>query len=96
MSKYSDLHLIFFQIEGAWQDFAVVTKLIKSFKGLYGFGGRFLKIRDVCMDFEPYFKVHNLVSVHPKSIILGQMTNLNTIFHEVMSVYRLVKIWNSP
>ena len=21
------------------------------------------------MDFEPYFKVHNLVSVHPKSII---------------------------
>ena len=26
------------------------------------------------MDFEPYFKVHNLVSVHPKSIILGQMT----------------------
>ena len=31
-----------------------------------------------CVDFEPYFKVHNLVSVHPKSIILGQMTNLNT------------------
>ena len=28
------------------------------------------------MDFEPYFKVHNLVSVPPKSIILGQMTNL--------------------
>ena len=35
---------------------------------------------DVCMDFEPYFKVHNLVSVHPKSIILGEMTNLNMIF----------------
>ena len=32
------------------------------------------------MDFEPYFKVYNLVSVHPKSIILGQMTNLNMIF----------------
>ena len=46
------------------------------FYSLYGFGGRFLEIRDVCMDFEPYFKVHNLVSVHPKSIILGQMTNL--------------------
>ena len=44
-----------------------------------------------CVDFEPYFKVHNLVSVHPKSIIIGQMTNLNMIFH-VMSVYRLVKI----
>ena len=41
------------------------------------------------MDFEPYFKVHNLVSVHPKSIIL-------MFFHVVMSVYRLVKIWNSP
>ena len=47
---------------------------------------------DVCMDFEAYFKVHNLVSVHPKSIILGQMTNLNMIIHVVMSVYRLVKI----
>ena len=96
MGKHSDSHLIFFQIEGAWQDFTVVTKLIKSFNSLYGFGGRFLKIRDVCMDFKPYFKVHNLVSVHPKSIILGQMTNLNMIFHVVMSVYRLVKIWNLP
>ena len=28
---------------------------------------------DVCMDFESYFKVPNLVSVHPKSIMLGQM-----------------------
>ena len=41
---------------------------------------------------EPYFKVHNLVSVHPKSIILSQMTNLNMIFHVVVSVYRFVKI----
>ena len=49
------------------------------------------------MDFEPYFKVHNLVSVHPKNIILGQMTNLSMIFHVVnhvvVSVYRLVNIW---
>ena len=44
----------------------------------------------VCMDFEPYFKVHNLVSAHPKSIILGQMINLDMIFHVVVSVYRLV------
>ena len=43
---------------------------MKNFKSLYGFGGRCLKIRDVCMDFEPCFKVHNLVSVHPKSIIV--------------------------
>ena len=61
-------------------------------KSLYGFGGRCLKIKDVCMDFEPYFKVHNLVSVHPKSVILGQLTNVNMVFHTVVSVYRLVKI----
>ena len=24
------------------------------------------------------------------------MTNLNTMFHVVVSVYRLVEIWNSP
>ena len=47
---------------------------------------------DVCMDFEPYFKVHNLVSVHLKSVILGQMTNLSMVFYMVVSVYRLVKI----
>ena len=44
------------------------------------------------MDFEPCFKVHNVVSVHPKITILGKMTNLNMIFHVVVSVYRLVKI----
>ena len=96
MNKHSAFHLIFFQIGGTWQDFTVVTKLIKNFKSLYGFGGSFLEIGDVCMDFEPYFKVHNLVSVHPKGIILGQMTNLNMIFHVEVSVYRLVKLWNSP
>ena len=58
----------------------------KNFKSLYGFGGRCI------MDFEPCFKVHNLVSFHPKSTILGQMTNLNMIFHVLVSVYRLVKI----
>ena len=92
LGKKSDFHLSFFQTAGAWRDFTVVTKLIKNYKSLYGFGGRCLKIRDVCMDFEPYFNVHNLVSVHPKSIILGQRTNLNMIFHVVVSVYRLIKI----
>ena len=92
MGKHSDFHLSFFQIVGASQDFTVVTKLIKKFKSLYGFGGRCLKIRDVCMDFEPHSKVQNLVSVYPTSIKLGQMTNLNMIFHIVVSVYRLVKI----
>ena len=98
MSKHtcSDFHISFFQIVSAWQGFTVVTKLMKNFKSLYGFGGRRLKIRDVCMDFEPCFKVHNLVPVHPKNITLGQMINLDMIFHVVVSVYRLVKIWNSP
>ena len=59
-------------------------------------GGRCLKIKDVCMDFEPNFRVHNLIYIYPKSIKLGQMINLNMIFHVVVSVYRLVKIWNSP
>ena len=75
--KHSDFHLSFFQIIGAWRDFTVVTKLIKKFKSLYGFG-------DVCMDVERYFKVHNLMSVHPKSITFGQMTNLNMISHVVV------------
>ena len=73
-----------------------ITEIIKKFKSLYGFWGRGQTIRDICMDFKPYFKVHNLVSVHPKSIILGQMTNLNMIFHVVVSVNQFVKIWNSP
>ena len=63
---------------------------MKNFKSLYGFGERCLKIRDVCMDFEPNFKVRNLISIYPKNIKLGQMTNLNMIFHVVVSVYRLV------
>ena len=96
MGKHSDFQLSFFQIVGAWRDFTVVATLIRNFNSSYGFGGRCLKIRDVCMDFEPHFKVHNLVSVDPKSIILGEVTNLNMIFHVVVSLYRLVKIWNSP
>ena len=96
MSKYSDFHLIIFQKKMHDKILQLSQNWQKHFKSLYGFGGRFLKIRDVCMNFEPYFKVHNLVSVYPKSIILGQMTNLNMSFHVVVSVYRLVKIWNSP
>ena len=37
-------------------------------------------------------KVHNLVSVYLEGMKLGQMTNLNAIFHVVVSVYRLVTI----
>ena len=47
----------------------VCSLLIKS---LYGFGGHCLNIRDVGMDFEPCFKVYNLVFVQPKSMKLGK------------------------
>lgn len=48
--------------------------------------GRKNRIRDVCgMDFETCFKVHNYVSVYPKSIKLGSLTNLTEIFHVVLS-----------
>ena len=43
---------------------------------------------EVCMDFEPYFKVHNLVSVHPKSIILGQVTNLNMWWCQLIDLFK--------
>ena len=69
MGKHMRFYLSFFQMVGKLRDFTVVTKLIKNFKSLS------LNIRDVCMDFEPCFKVHHLVSVRPKSIKLGQMTS---------------------
>ena len=44
------------------------------------------------MNFEPCFKVHNMVSVYPKGMKLGQMTNPNVIVHVVVSIYRLVTV----
>jgi len=38
------------------------------------------------MDFKLRFKVYNLSSVYPKGMTLGQMTNLNMIFHVVVSL----------
>ena len=71
-----------------------ITEIMKNFKSLYGLGGRCLKTRDICMDFEAYFKVHNLVSVHPKSIILAQMTNPYMIFNVIF--IDLVKFETRP
>ena len=45
------------------------------------------------MDFEPCFKVHNLVYVYLKSIKPGQMTTLNMIFHVVVSVPCTISEW---
>ena len=58
VGKQSDFLLNCFQIVGAWRNFTVVEKLINNLKSLCGLRGRCLKIRDVCMDSEPYFKVH--------------------------------------
>ena len=52
----------------------------------------YMILGDAVSKFDSYFKVHNLVSVHPKSIILNQMINLGMIFHVVVSVCQLVKI----
>ena len=60
----------------------------KNFESSYGLGGRHLKIRDVCMDLEPCFKVHNLVVIQLRNTKLGQMTNLNMIFYIVVSIYK--------
>lgn len=60
-------------------------KTDKNFKSLYGFGGCRIKLTDVKMDIQPYFRVYNLVSVKPKSIKLDQMTNFVVIFYMVVS-----------
>ena len=63
--------------------------MIKNFKSLYGFGDAVSTSEtSVWILKVPCFKVYNLVSVHPISMKLGQMTNLNMIFH----VDGLVKI----
>ena len=54
LGKHSDFHLSFFQIHV--RGFIVVTKVIKNYISLYGFGGRCLKIEDVCMDFVTIFQ----------------------------------------
>ena len=96
IGKHIDFHLSSFQIMGLWQDFYSCHKTDKNFKSLYGFGGCWLTITDVCMDFEPCFMVHKFVSVYSESIKLGQMTNLTVIFHLVVSDFWLLKIWNYP
>ena len=68
--------------------FQVYHRNEKHFESSYGLGGRHLKIRDICMDLEPCFKVHNLVVIQLKNTKLGQMTNLNMIFYIVVSIYK--------
>ena len=70
-------------------NFQVYHRNEKNFESSYGLGGRHLKIRDVCMDLEPCFKVHNLVVIQLKNTKLGQMTNLNMIFYIVVSICKV-------
>ena len=49
---------------------------------------------DVCMDFEPCFKFHNLASVHLKSIILGQMTSQHDLSCGGVSLTRPTSLRN--
>ena len=46
------------------------------------------KIRDTLT---PCFKVDNLVSVQPKRIKLGVMTNFKDMFYVMVSIYRLLQ-----
>ena len=88
MGKHNDFYLSFFQIVGPCQNFTFVSKLRKD-KSLYDLGGSCLKIRDVCMDFEPCLKVDIFVSAHPKSIKLGQIAKLDVRFHVVRNFAQL-------
>ena len=48
------------------------TKLVSQVFIIYGFKGHYLKMRDVCADFEPCSKCYSFVSFHSKVIKLGQ------------------------
>ena len=72
----------------------------KNFKSLYGFGGRCLKIRDVSMDFEAYFKVHNsIVHLGNAGGMTVQPMSLNSVLNGASNgivqqlVRRRTKTW---
>ena len=65
-------------------NFQVYHRNEKNFESSCGFGGRHLKIRDVCMDLEPCFKVHNLVVIQLNNTKLGRMTNFKVVFHMML------------
>ena len=58
--------------------------------------GCHLKIRDICMDLEPCFKVNNLVVIQLKNTKLGQMANLNMIFYMVCQFINWIKFATRP
>ena len=52
-------------------NFQVFHRNEKIFESVHGFGGGHLKIRDVCMDLETCFKVHNVVVIKLNNTKLG-------------------------
>ena len=69
----------------------------KNFKSLYGLWARCLKLETFV-----WILNHNSRSITlslftlKASYLVKWPFNLNMIFHVVISVYRLIKIWNSP
>ena len=61
--------------------------MAETIESSYGFGGCHFKIRDVCMELEPCFEVHNLV-IQPNNTKLGQMTTLGVVLHMIVSIYK--------
>ena len=66
--------------------FKSVTEIIKTFKSLFGIGGRCLKLRNACVVSEACSKVHNWISDQPASIKLGQLSNLSVIVQVVVNL----------
>ena len=57
-----------------------ITEIIKKFKS-------FMVLGDAASKLETFVWIFDFVSVQPKSIKLGQMANLNVIFHLIVSIY---------
>ena len=68
--------------------FTNIKEIVKRFKSLHGFGGRSLKFRECLYGFLTMFVTWS--PVRPKSIKLGQITNLNVIFHVMVSIYQIL------
>ena len=58
--------------------FKSITKINKNFKSLHYFGERCFNITDVCMDFEPCFKIWNLPQF-PAQLQNGQYVRVDEI-----------------
>ena len=58
-------------------------------KSFFGFGGRALPIRDVCINFEPCLKAQNSVTIHLNINKLGKVTTVNATFLLIIFIFNL-------